>query len=101
MNLQAAFIYIGPDLEKDNARAVIDNGGICLNVCGVKNYAEAEEVAREMAAKGVGAIELCGGFGNDGIARIQKAAGPEVAVGAVKFPFHPGLGFKSGDDFFE
>jgi len=101
MNLQAAFIYIGPDLEKDKARAVIDNGGICLNVCGVSDYAEAEEVAAEMAAKGVGAIELCGGFGNDGIARIQKAAGPGVAVGAVKFPFHPGLGFKSGDDIFE
>lgn len=46
------------------------------------------------------AMELCAGFGNEGIARIQRAVGPDVAVGAVKFDFHPGLGFKSGDALF-
>lgn len=45
-------------------------------------------------------MELCAGFGNEGIARIQRAVGPDVAVGAVKFDFHPGLGFKSGDALF-
>ena len=34
------------------------------------------------------------------VARIQRAVGPDVAVGAVKFDFHPGLGFKSGDALF-
>ena len=56
--------------------------------------------ARQLAAAGVTAIELCAGFGNEGIARIQRAVGPQVAVGAVKFDFHPGLGFQSGDRVF-
>lgn len=53
-----------------------------------------------MVAKGCTAIELCAGFGNEGIARIQRAVGPEIAVGAVKFGFHPAMGFKTGDDVF-
>ena len=51
-------------------------------------------------AKGCSAIELCAGFGNEGIARIQCAVGPGIAVGAVKFDFHPDLAFKSGDEVF-
>ena len=46
------------------------------------------------------AMELCAGFGNEGIARIKRAVGPGIAVGAVKFDFHPAFEFKSGDDMF-
>lgn len=53
-----------------------------------------------MVAKGCSAIELCAGFGNEGIARIKRAVGPGIAVGAVKFDFHPAFEFKSGDDMF-
>ena len=56
--------------------------------------------AKEMVAKGCTAIELCAGFGNEGIARIKRAVGPGIAVGAVKFDFHPAFGFKSGDEMF-
>lgn len=100
MNLEAAFIYLDPDLDSEKAQAVISNGGIDLNVRGCKDYTEAEKIAKELVAKGVQAIELCGGFGNEGVARVQKAAGANVAVGAVRFPYHPGLGFKSGDEMF-
>ena len=88
----------GCDPAKDVAR--IEGDSINMNVVGMANYAQAEEIAKEMAAKGCSAIELCAGFGNEGIARIQRAVGPDVAVGAVKFDFHPGLGFKSGDALF-
>ena len=67
---------------------------------GCATYAEAEEIAKEMVAKGCTAIELCAGFGNEGIARIKRAVGPGIAVGAVKFDFHPAFGFKSGDEMF-
>ncbi len=53
-----------------------------------------------MVANGCTAVELCAGFGNEGIARIKKAVGPGIAVGAVKFDFHPAFGWKSGDDMF-
>ena len=99
MALQAAFLFLAGDAGPDS-RAVIPTGSVNLNVVGCRSYDEAEAAARELAAKGVTAIELCAGFGNEGIARIQRAVGPQVAVGAVKFDFHPGLGFKSGDQIF-
>jgi len=99
MNLQAAFLFLVGDADA-STRTVVSTPSIDLNVIGCKNYAEAEEAARTMAARGVTAIELCAGFGNEGIARVQRAVGPDVAVGAVKFDFHPALGFKSGDSAF-
>ena len=99
MDLQAAFLFLVGDADR-TTRAVVSTPSIHLNVIGCRNYAEAEAAAREMAALGVTAIELCAGFGNEGIARIQRAVGPQVAVGAVKFDFHPALGYKSGDSVF-
>lgn len=99
MALQAAFVFLAEDAGPDT-RAVVPTGSVNLNVVGCRNYDEAEAAARQLAAEGVTAIELCAGFGNEGIARIQRAVGPQVAVGAVKFDFHPGLGFKSGDQVF-
>ena len=99
MSLNAAFIFLIGDADQ-TTRTVVSTPSIQLHVVGCKNYDEAETAAKEAAAMGVTAIELCAGFGNEGIARVQKAVGPEVAVGAVKFDFHPGLGFKSGDRFF-
>ena len=89
MALQAAFLFLIGDAD-ETTRTVVSTPSIHLNVVGCKTYAEAEATA----------MELCAGFGNEGIARIQRAVGPDVAVGAVKFDFHPGLGFKSGDALF-
>ena len=89
MALQAAFLFLIGDAD-ETTRTVVSTPSIHLNVVGCKTYAEAEAAAKELAAGG----------GNEGIARIQRAVGPDVAVGAVKFDFHPGLGFKSGDALF-
>ena len=99
MALNAAFIFLVGDAD-ETTRTVLSTPSIALNVVGCRTYAEAESAARDLAARGVTAIELCAGFGNEGIARVQRAAGPDVAVGAVKFDFHPGLGFQSGDALF-
>ena len=99
MALNAAFIFLVGDAD-ETTRTVLSTPSIALNVVGCRTYAEAESAAKDLAARGVTAIELCAGFGNEGIARVQRAAGPDVAVGAVKFDFHPGLGFQSGDALF-
>lgn len=100
MALNAAFLFLVGDAD-ETTRTVLSTPSIHLHVVGCKNYAEAETAAKELAAQGVTALELCAGFGNEGIARVQRAVGPKVAVGAVKFDFHPGLNFQSGDALFQ
>lgn len=101
MKVNAAFIFVAPETNREIHRAVIETPALILNVIGVKNYTEGVEVAKEMAAAGVGAIELCAGFGNEGTAMVNKAVKGKASVGAVKFDHHPGFNFKSGDDLFQ
>ncbi len=100
MKFQCGFIYVAPGCDPEKERAVIEGSDIDMNVIGCSNYEQAEAAAKELVAKGCTAVELCAGFGNEGIARIKKAAGPGIAVGAVKFDFHPAFEFKSGDEMF-
>ena len=99
MKLQAAFLFLVGDAD-GNTCTVVSTPSIDLNVIGCRNYDDAVTTAKNCVAKGITAIELCAGFGNIGVARISEAVGADVAVGAVKFDFHPGLSFKSGDVFF-
>lgn len=100
MKVNAAFLFVAPEVDYKTARAVVDTPVVHLTVAGVKNYEEGVEVAKELADSGVKALELCAGFGNEGIAMITKAVKGKASVGAVKFDFHPGFDFKSGDDLF-
>lgn len=101
MKVNAAFIFVAPETDKEIHKAVIETPALILNVIGVKNYTEGVAVAKEMANAGVKAIELCAGFGNEGIAMISKAVKGKASVGAVKFDHHPGFDFKSGDELFQ
>src|SRR6185437_15261338 len=100
MALQAAFIFLAGGANAATHRAVIETPQVALTVVGVADYAAAEIAARDLVAAGVVAIELCGGFGNAGTARIAAATGGKAVVGAVRFDGHPGLGGKSGDTVF-
>lgn len=100
MKVNAAFIFVAPETDKEIHKAVIETPALILNVIGVKNYEEAVSVAKEMADQGVKAIELCAGFGNEGTAMVAKAVKGKACVGAVKFDHHPGFDFKSGDELF-
>ncbi|MCR3759421.1 DUF6506 family protein [Clostridium felsineum] len=100
MKVNAAFIFVAPEVDYKKHRTAIDTPVVHLNVVGVKNYSEAVEVAKELVADGVKAIELCAGFGNEGIALVSKAVKGQASVGAVKFDHHPGFDFKSGDELF-
>ena len=101
MKVNAAFIFIAPEVDSKQHRTVIDTPIVCLTVVGVKNYDEAQQVAIELVEQGAQALELCAGFGNEATAMISKAVQGKAAVGAVKFDFHPGFGFQSGDALFQ
>lgn len=98
---ECGFIYVAPGLDPAKQRTTIPSTDINMTVIGCSTYDEAEVAAKELVEKGCSAVELCAGFGNEGIARIKKAVGPGIAVGAVKFDFHPAFEFKSGDDMFQ
>lgn len=101
MALKAAFLFVAPEADPVKHRAVLITPVVELTTVGVKNYAEAMRVASELVQNGVGAIELCGGFGIDGVSLVKNAVAGKAVVGVVRFDHHPGLGCKSGDDVFK
>ncbi|WFS63334.1 DUF6506 family protein [Pseudodesulfovibrio thermohalotolerans] len=97
--LKAAFIFVAPNADPARDRNWVRTEAVELLAVAVKDYAQAETVARDLVEReGIAAIELCGGFGTAGTARI--AAAVNVPVGAVRFDIHPGLGNASGDTLF-
>ena len=100
MATKAAFIYIAPENDAQVHKAFIDSPVVSLTVVGVKTYEEAEIAAQELVAEGIVAIELCAGFGNDGVARITKAIEGKALVGVVRFDLHPAFNHQSGDNIF-
>jgi hypothetical protein len=100
--LKAAFVFVAPEADPAQHRQWIKTPVVHLLAIGVKDYAQAVAICKELVHKeGVRAIELCGGFGNRGTALITEAVGSGVAVGAVRFDVHPGLGNVSGDSIFD
>lgn len=100
MALKAAFIFLAPSANGEKDRTVIKTQEVELTTVGVADYAMAEAVAVKLADEGIGAIELCGGFGHEGTARMVKAVGGRAVVGVVRFDIHPGLGNQGGDGLF-
>lgn len=100
MTLRAAFLFLADGASPDKHQSVVNTPQVDLFVVGVPDYAQAEAQARALVADGIVAIELCGGFGTAGVARITAAVAGKAAVGVVRFDGHPGLGGKSGDTVF-
>lgn len=100
MALKAAFIFVAPEADYTKHRTVVKTPQVELTVVGVKDYTDAVKAAQELVDAGAGAIELCGGFGIQGTAAVQKAVAGKAVVGVVRFDNHPGLDFKSGDELF-
>ena len=99
--ITCAFMYIAPGLDPLKQHAVIPSEDVPMYVVGVGNYDQAEAIATELSKIGCDCIDLCPGFGVEGVARIKKACGPSIAVGAVRFDYHPAFEFQSGDALFK
>lgn len=98
--LKAAFIFIAPEGNPVLHRSWVKTPIVELLAVAVKDYEEAGRLSKELVAEGIKAIELCGGFGNVGTARVVEAVEGKIPVGVVRFDLHPGLGCKSGDEIF-
>lgn len=97
--LKAAFIFIAPEGDPVAHRQWVKTPKVHLLAVAVQNYDEAVVLAQALVRQeGIAAIELCGGFGNLGTAKV--AASVDVPVGVVRFDVHPGLGNASGDSLF-
>ena len=98
--LKAAFLFIAPDVNPDQHKSWVKTPQVELLAIAAKDYNEATQVAKDLVEQGIQAIELCGGFGQVGVARVVNAVEGKIPVGVVRFDVHPGLGGKSGDDIF-
>jgi len=100
MSLKAAFLFVAPQADPARHATVIQTPVVELRVVGCADYQSAAVEAKRLVDEGVAAIELCAGFGTEGTAAVKKAVGGKAAVGVVRFDYHPGLEFKSGDEIF-
>ena len=83
--LKAAFIFVAPGVDPAQHRSWVKTPAVELLAVAAENYDAAAKLAKELVAEGIQAIELCGGFGNLGTARIVEAVGGKIPVGAVRF----------------
>lgn len=101
MSLKAAFMFIAPLGNPGQHRATVTTPEVEVTMVAVSSYAEACQAAQDLVDAGCGAIELCAGFGVDGVAAVSRAVRGRAAVGVVRFDNHPGLGHRSGDEIFK
>jgi len=96
MKRKVAFMFVNGSIAEP-MRSEMDFGPGTMITIGVKNYAMACEEAVKLADEGVIMVELCGGFGTLGHARVTEAVDGRIGVGVVRFDNHPGYDGASGD----
>jgi len=82
-----AYIFLGPDLDPAQHRAIIKTDKLTYTTVGISfnNKEQVIDIAKELIAKGAQMIELCGGFGPIWIARVIEATDSKVPVGGVAY----------------
>lgn len=97
MKRKIIFMFVNGNL-KTPERMVMNVGtdGEMI-VIGVADYQMACEEAIKITDEGAVVIELCGGFGTLGHAKVTEAVAGRLQVGVVRFDNHPGYDGASGD----
>lgn len=100
MPIKAVFMFVAPQADPEKDRNSVITPEVEVLTVAVSDYAQAAETAHALYMDGYTAIELCGGFGIEGVAKVKQAVEARIPVGVVRFDYHPGLGHKSGDSIF-
>lgn len=96
MKRKVAFMFVNGAIEQAR-RMEMDLGTGLMIMVGVRDYNMACTEAVKLADEGVIMIELCGGFGTLGHAKVTEAVYGRLQVGVVRFDNHPGYDGLSGD----
>lgn len=96
MKRKVCFMFVNGSITEPR-RMVMDLGAGEMIVVGVGSYDMACAEAKKLADEGVIMIELCGGFGTLGHAKVTEAVAGRLQVGVVRFDNHPGYENQSGD----
>lgn len=78
-----AFLIMGAYYTPED-RAIIHDGR--ARIIGVNNIEDACVEAKKLATEGIGCIELCGAFGENGAKQIMEATENKVLIGYVVHP---------------
>ncbi|MEU8801224.1 DUF6506 family protein [Spirillospora sp. NPDC048819] len=82
---QSVVIYPQPGADPDKDRIVFDGGGRRVTLVAVPDEEEAGPVVAGLVGEGAGLIELCGGFGPVGTAKVIAEVGDRAPVGAIGY----------------
>lgn len=97
MKRKVVFMFINGTITEPR-RSVMEFEAVDMIFMGVGSYDSACQEAKNLVDEGINFIELCGGFGAVGHARVAQAiAGSACQVGAVRYDVYPGYGNLSGD----
>ncbi|MFC1950427.1 DUF6506 family protein [Chloroflexota bacterium] len=83
--VKGAYIFVWPDADSRRHRAVVETSTLSWIIVGVKDFDDGVNIAKSLVKEGIQAIELCGGWGSVGCAKIFEAVGDKIPVGAVSF----------------
>ncbi len=100
MKRTLVFMFINPAASYKTTKGTVETENAIIMTVGVKNYEEACISAKELVSNGIKAIQLCGGFGNIGVAKVTEAVDGKIPVGVVRYDNHPGFDGESGDKRF-
>ena len=83
--IRFAFIFLAPGADSKRQRALIETPMLSFTVVATKDLDDAIRIAGNLAEEGVQVMELCGGFGPVGTAKIIATVGDKVPVGEVYY----------------
>ncbi|XVQ08042.1 DUF6506 family protein [Spirillospora sp. CA-255316] len=78
-------IYPQPDADPAGDLVEFEGGGRRVTLVAVPDENEAAPVVERLVGEGAGLVELCGGFGPVGAARVIAAVGDRAPVGAIGY----------------
>ncbi|WP_159566644.1 DUF6506 family protein [Budvicia diplopodorum] len=95
--IKAAFIFTSPKADPTIHNGWVKTEGVHLKTVAVASYQQGCDILDDLYEEGIRTVELCAGFGHQGVALMVKAAKGRMQVGVVRFDTHPLMGFCSGD----